>query len=194
MRKIRRPAVFCLLLSFLLLPFSLTACGKMSGGKSVRDQLETAPIYAVENGITQLRFSTTDIDGQPVSSEDFQDASLIMVNFWEPWCSPCVQEMPELEELYENYRDQGLVILGAYGSENMDDDARSILEDANVTYPILHSNTNMRRFATAYFPTTIFLTGDGELLSEEAFIGANSYDTWAKVVEEYLEEVGDAGV
>ena len=65
------------------------------------------------------------------------DAKVVMINLWEPWCGPCVNEMPGLEKLYEQYKDKGLVILGVFSSQDMDEDARKVIEDAGITYPIL---------------------------------------------------------
>ena len=35
----------------------------------------------------------------------------MLVNFWATWCPPCRKEMPDLEALYNRFKDQGFVIL-----------------------------------------------------------------------------------
>ena len=134
----------------------------------------------------KLDFNTTDIDGNPVSLADFKDASLIMVNFWEPWCGPCVGEMPDLAELYEAYKGEGLVILGVFSTEGQDDDARAILEDCKVTYPILRCDANLAQFTTDYVPTTFFADAEGNVLSAEPVVGAQSKDDWERLITAYL--------
>lgn len=170
---------------------SSDAGGISSGDAEVIGELETEPTYASEHDIPQLVFTTTDLDYNKVSSSDYSGAKLIMLNFWEPWCGPCLSEMADLEQLYEDYKDQGLVLIGAFGSTDMDDDARDIVKENGITYPILHCNTNMMRFATAYYPTTIFLDSDWNLLSQEAVIGAHSYEDYEKLVKIYLGESGE---
>lgn len=131
-------------------------------------------------------FSTTDIDGNAVSFGDFSDAKLIMINFWEPWCGPCVREMPDLEKLYEEYKADGLVILGVFSTEDMEDEAREVLDSCGTSYPILRYTDEMEAFVTEYVPTTVFLDGQGNLLTDEPIVGSNSFDGWKQVVEEYL--------
>ena len=60
---------------------------------------------------------------------------VVVVNFWATWCPPCRKEMPDLETLYQQFKDQGLVILAI-----SDEDAgkvRPFIAKEKVTYPIL---------------------------------------------------------
>lgn len=137
-----------------------------------------------ENG--KISFTSTDINGNPVSMDDFKNAKLIMVNFWEPWCGPCVGEMPELQELYENYKDKGLVILGVTSDMTVEDDAKAIIKDKGIEYPIILGNKEIS-CPTEYFPTTVFTDGNGNILSAEPEIGAKDYAGWEKLIKSYLD-------
>lgn len=130
--------------------------------------------------------STTDINGNSVSNEDFSDAKLIMVNFWEPWCGPCVNEMPDLERIYEEYSSDGLVILGVFSSTGMDDEVREVLDYCGTTYPVLRYQDQMEPYTSDYVPTTVFLNQNGNVLTDEPIIGANSYDDWTMIIDEYM--------
>ena len=56
----------------------------------------------------ELFFETTDRDGNVWNESSLSSNKLTMINFWEPWCGPCVREIPDLERLYENYKDNRL--------------------------------------------------------------------------------------
>ncbi|MCQ2524890.1 MAG: TlpA family protein disulfide reductase [Lachnospiraceae bacterium] len=140
-----------------------------------------------DNEITgEFSFATKDINGNDVTSDIIKDAKLIMVNFWEPWCKPCVGEMPDLQLLYDAYKDEGFLVLGFYTTEGMDSEIKSILEDCGTSYPILLATSNLTKFMTDYVPTTIFVDSKGNVISADPFIGSNSYSGWEDIIKGYL--------
>lgn len=149
------------------------------------DQAKTPPASTSENG--GFTFAAKDLDGNLMTHNDFADASLIMVNFWEPWCPPCLDEMPDLELLYEDYRDTGLVILGVYSTPDSDDDVRDAISKTGVTYPIVQCDSRLALYQTDSVPTTIFVDGNGNVLSDEPFVGSRSYEDWLTIIGTYME-------
>lgn len=131
-------------------------------------------------------FTTTDRNGESVDETIFAEAALTMVNFWEPWCGPCVREMPDIQKLSEDYADRGFRVIGVYSTPGMEDDVDAVLEQTGVTYPILHYCEAFDAFQTGYVPTTIFVDGQGHVLTDEPIVGSRSYDDWAALVEELL--------
>ena len=124
-------------------------------------------------------FSTTALDGTPVDESVFYCHKLTMVNFFEPWCGPCVHELPELERLYEDLADEGFYIIGVFSTE---EGTADVLKDAGVSYPALRYVPEFDRFQTGYVPTTIFVDGEGHVVGETQ-IGSNSYDGWYGIVK-----------
>lgn len=181
--------IFCIVLAF-----GLMACGDQG---DVNDEAqepsaeEEANTDAAEPSGDLFTFSTETFEGEAFSSEDVKDAKLVMVNLWEPWCGPCVGEMPDLEKVYEEFKDDGFVILGVFTDTTMDEDAAQILKDAGITYPILRATNEFAVFQTNYVPTTVFLTGEGKRISDEPIIGAQSYETWHSAVKGLLEGQAD---
>ena len=149
--------------------------------KNNADEESAAPVDA-----GQLDFATVDIDGNPYTVDDLKDAKVVLVNFWEPWCGPCVGEIGDLAKLYEEYKDQGFLIIGAFSTDGMDDDVKTVMADNGVTYPIIRSAGNMADFMSPYVPTTVFADGSGKIISAEPEIGAHTYDEWKAIIEDYL--------
>ncbi len=154
------------------------------------EQEETLPEEPIpEAPYSGFTFTTTDRDGNTWDESVFAGYALTMINFWEPWCGPCVREMPDLQKLQENYADRGLLILGVYSTDGMEADVDSVLKSSGVTYPILHYTEAFERFESGYVPTTIFVDREGNVLSGsegELYIGSNSYEAWAEIVEGLL--------
>lgn len=179
-----------LLLSILLI-ISLVGCGLSEDNPPLSEpsQVEEASKSATTNSTQSdkiFSFSSEDIEGNTVTDEILKDSKLILVNIWEPWCGPCVGEMPDLEKLYETYKEQGLLIIGMFSSTDMDDEARQIINDCNITYPIVRGNSDTEKYMTNYFPTSFFTDSEGVILSKKPLVGARSYSDWESLIKSYL--------
>ena len=151
----------------------------------------------------EFHFETTDREGNPFDESIFSAYKLTVINFWEPWCGPCVREMPDLEKLYEAYADEGLMILGVYSTPDMEDDVDKVLETTGVSYPILHMSEEFYVFGTGYVPTTVVIDSEGKILTHEAdaqlvamlggsekaktlaetvYVGSMDYKGWERVI------------
>ena len=129
-----------------------------------------------------ISFTTTVYGGGAVDESVLTGAKLTMLNFFEPWCPPCVAELPELQRLSENYAAEGFQLLGVFATEEGVD---AVLENAGVTYPALRYVPAFDRFQTGYVPTTVFLDGAGNQVGETV-IGSRSYAEWEEIVKELL--------
>jgi len=139
-------------------------------------------------------FATTDVDGNPVTYNDFADAKQIMVHYWDPADEACVSKLPDLQKLYEAHRLTGFVILGVFSAEGADEEVKAIMEEAGVTFPMLHLDARLKTWQTDRIPTTIFVDENGEIITDEPFFGALSYEDWETVLKEKLGETEEAEV
>ncbi|MBQ3482349.1 MAG: TlpA family protein disulfide reductase [Oscillospiraceae bacterium] len=162
----------------------------LSGLDDAAEEPAEESVPAEEAGTQQLpaglepafRFSTTLLDGTAVDESILAGHALTMINFFEPWCPPCVAELPELERLYETYAPEGFQILGVFSTE---EGVETVLSEAGVSYPVLRYVPVFDVFQTGYVPTTVFVNERGELLGQTQ-IGANSYEGWEAIVKELL--------
>ncbi len=58
-----------------------------------------------------LNFSTTDMEGKPISLKDFR-GKVVILDFWATWCGPCIGEMPNVIKIYNAYKEIGLDVIG----------------------------------------------------------------------------------
>ena len=64
-------------------------------------------------------------EGKEVRLSDYAGkGKVVLIDFWASWCGPCIHEMPFMRELYQKYRERGLVFLGV----SLDSDREKWLE------------------------------------------------------------------
>ena len=140
-------------------------------------------------------FSATDRKGKPCTESIFKENKITMVNLWEPWCGPCVSEMPELQRLYNDYKDKGFMVIGVYSSTDMEFQVSQVLRDANVTYPIIPYNNSFSRFQSGAVPTSVFFDSKGRVIDMKkstsksgvpVVVGSRSYADWEAMIKPYL--------
>ena len=114
-----------------------------------------------EIGKTAPGFTLKGLDGQEVSLSDLRGKP-VLLNFWASWCGPCRLEMPFLQQIYEKWTGEGLVLLAV----NLQEDQNTVQEfvrNGGFTFPILLSPGN--EVPLAYnirgIPATFFIDADG---------------------------------
>jgi thiol-disulfide isomerase/thioredoxin len=177
---------------------SLASCSSSNTAEAINTTNETTTAAsestaAVTTGADfapDFTFKTTDRLGNEWTETAFASNKLTMINFWEPWCGPCVSEMPDLERLYEAYKDKGFQIIGVYSEPGMESEVAGILKNSKISYPILKYTSEFDRFMTGYVPTTVFVDGNGHIIKmddgTESIVGSNTYEGWETIIKQYL--------
>lgn len=79
-------------------------------------------------------FTLTDLQGKEWHLQDLH-GKIVLVNFWATWCPPCRKEMPDLEALYEKYKEQGPVVLAISDEESAK--VSPFIAEKKITYPVM---------------------------------------------------------
>ena len=95
----------------------------------------------------------------------------IFLNFWATWCPPCRAEMPEIQEIYEEYGENqsDVVILGVaspnVGNEGNAESIAAFLEENNYTYPVvMDTGGNLAYYyGISAYPTTFMIDANGNV-------------------------------
>ena len=88
-------------------------------------------------------FDTPDISGQTQRLAD-QRGKVVLISLWATWCPPCRTEMPKLDHLYQERKQQGLVIFGLSAEDA--DTQQKFVRQVPVSYPLLTVRGNVPDF------------------------------------------------
>ena len=143
-----------------------------------------AKLEADDESRQNADFKLTDLAGKTWGLKE-QKGKVVVVNFWATWCPPCRKEMPDLDELYKRFKDQGLLVL-AISDEDMGK-VRLFIADHKVSYPILLDPGRRvnELFQIEGIPRTFVYDRDGKLV-------AQSIDM--RTQKQFLEMLAQAGI
>lgn len=162
--------------------------------QAVPGALENAEFYAPVDAVKgmkgqKLSFTTTDLDGNTVTSEElFSQNKITMVNCWGVWCPNCVDEMEELADMHTRLQEKGCGIVGLEWEREPTEEtyqlARDSMEEWGTNYPNALMPEEVNDHLEA-FPTTFFVDQTGTVL-EMPIVGA-AVDQYESTLESLLE-------
>ncbi|MBI5946187.1 MAG: TlpA family protein disulfide reductase [Chloroflexi bacterium] len=141
----------------------------------------------------QAGFAAPDFTLKTPTGETFTLSELrgnaVLVNLWATWCPPCRAEMPSIEKMYQEYKDQGFIVL-AVDMTHQDNPLAiaPFIQEYSLTFPILLEETG--DVAAAYqlrsLPSSYFINRDG-IINEVVIGGPMSEALLRTRIEEILK-------
>lgn len=171
-----------------LMLLGLSACSNQKTAEETRGNQD-----AQENHIFG-EFTTQTLEGEDVDQEIFSASALTMVNIWATFCSPCINEMPDLGEISRSYDTSEFQIIGLISDvmEPGDERAVEIVESTKADYTHLIASDDLMSGILGkvnVVPTTVFVDRDGVQVGG-VYAGSKSMDSWKQIIEKNLEESG----
>ncbi|TKC63835.1 AhpC/TSA family protein [Pedobacter hiemivivus] len=121
-----------------------------SYGKKIADEVKS--LEGGSPGSSASVFSSTDINGQPLSLADFKGEKYVLLDFWASWCVPCRKGNPHLLSLYSKYKDKGLEIIGVSDDDSNNEAwKKAVAQDKIGVWK--HVLRGLKRTATGYDKT-----------------------------------------
>lgn len=165
----KNKSVVVLALSVMLLAFGIVNCSS-----SESQDLKTAP-----------DFTLLDMKGNEVTLSDFK-GKVIILDFWATWCPPCRAEIPHFIELYNEYKEKGLEVIGIALDQGGKKAITSFIEENKVNYTILLGE---RDVSDSYggirsIPTTFIIDREGKI--REKYIGYRDKEVFEEAIKGLL--------
>ncbi len=150
-----------------------------------------APPPSPREGFSAPDFTLDLLGGGGITLSDLR-GQVVMVNLWASWCPPCRAEMPAIEEVYQDYKNQGLEVLAINTTyQDSEVEAAAFVQEYGLSFPIPMDRTGAvsNRYQLRGLPSTYFVDRKGIIRS--VVVGGPMNEALIRSkVQELLEESG----
>lgn len=149
-------------------------------------------IPALTVGASAPDFTLASTAGETLSLGQYR-GKVVVLDFWQTWCVPCVEAIPHLKSLQEKYGPQGLVILGI--TDRLDAEGLAALRrfaaEYKISYPLLidEKGATTAQYSVSGYPHTYIIDRGGRVALDRH--GAIGEEELERVIKESLRRAGD---
>lgn len=131
------------------------------GPKESAPPAPPTPVEGTKIGNLAPDFQLQNLEGKPVSLDDLRGKPIVL-NFWATWCGPCVDEMPYLQQVREEWSAKGVMLL-AINIDASSSEVSQFLQAHKLSLSVLLGAKAdvAARYNIRYIPTTFFIDKDG---------------------------------
>lgn len=109
----------------------------------------------------------TDLEGNRVELSEFE-GKLVLIDFWESWCGPCLQVFPSMQDLREEYPDEFEVLAVTVGLSEGPEEAKAFAEEHGYDFTWLYDENGLfEKLGGRGIPFKVYVNPDGELMEIE---------------------------
>lgn len=147
--------------------FTVAACNAPSDKAAKTEQEKVEAVEAAQDGepsLAHLNASFTNVNGESVKLADLK-GKVVVINFWATWCPPCIIEMPSLDKLALDQKDnENLVFMAVEVDRNIEKAAKFMAKN-KYALPLYTLNDDLpEELQTNSIPMTVVLDKQGAIV------------------------------
>ncbi|WP_427337747.1 TlpA disulfide reductase family protein [Caloranaerobacter sp. DY30410] len=129
----------------------------------IEDESLVEEVLPMQIGSIAPEFTLETLEGKMVSLEDYR-GKIVLINFWATWCPYCVKEMPDLNRLYLENKDDNFVVLGIDVAENKSK-VENFVKEGGYEFPILLDKTGKvaQNYLVSGLPMSVMIDEKGRI-------------------------------
>lgn len=170
--------LFILVLSIVV----LSGCEQNSGNDS-KDEVSKADFWGEIESVVD--FELKDMDDNLVNNSIFEEKEYTLVNIWGTFCGPCVEEIPILQEIYEENKNINVLGIVADGDIN-EVKAFEMLNKLGANYTNLIPDEDFNKeflSKSQVLPVSIIVDKQGKIL--ETIVGDRTKSQYLDILKKY---------
>ena len=127
--------------------------------------LGLAFVITSQSAIADTNFTLKDTAGIQHQLANYK-GKWVLVNYWATWCPPCLEEVPELVNLYDHRKKKDLMVFGVVFDYKSVKDVAEYVDDMLMSYPIVLGDdaVSAQIGSPEVLPTTFIYNPKGELV------------------------------
>ncbi len=170
-------SVFLIMLIFILVGCKETA--------EVEYELKSQEIKSADSLTPDFNLPT--LEGGQITLSELR-GKVVVIDFWATWCPPCREEIPGFIKLYDQYKDEGLEIIGISLDTGEKSKLSAFVKEWKINYPIVIGDDNVTRDygGIRAIPTTFIIDKKGAI--REKHIGYTLEKIFKEEIERLLKE------
>lgn len=145
-------------------------------------------IESADRQMVDYNMPLVSLEGESTNLSEFK-GQVIFMNYWATWCPPCIAEMPNIQSLYEEYKDKpGLAFVMVSLDENPQK-AKEFLQKRGFTFDAYRlAGRRPEVFQSSIIPTTYVIARDGRLASKKRGMANYNTDAFKNFLDQLLDE------
>ncbi|MCX2839214.1 TlpA disulfide reductase family protein [Salinimicrobium sp. MT39] len=148
----------------------------------IEEKADIAAVTPAKGAVLDLNLVNS--KGEKVNMEQFR-GKVIFLNFWATWCPPCIAEMPGINKLYQDVKDDNVEFIMLSVDQNFEK-AKKFKDRKGYGFEIYKAAGPIpQMYSTRSIPTTYVIDADGNLALTH--LGMGDFDT--KDFKQFLTEL-----
>ncbi len=157
----------------------------LGSGTTFAQQVKLTPdqVNAVENA------TFTDLKGDTFKLSDYH-GKVVMIDFWETWCKPCINSMPTVNQLAKAYSNNFAVIAVTPGFSDTKEQVKDFVSKHDYKFHFAYGGNLAQKLQITGIPYKVFVDASGKFIS--VMMGSLGPSQDFKEIQEIIENHKEA--